>query len=400
MPASPSRTTPEAHAHRHAAPLRASGLALLTAALLGAGCAGTPREAGAPPSATPAPAASDAAIAALEPGTDHGLLAGAPWRIDVPPEWNGELVVVMHGYEPAGSPREGPMTIGAAESFLANGYAVAASWYSAQGWAVEEAIVDSERLRRYFVQAYATPRRTWAVGFSMGGLAALASLERHPEAWDGALSACGVNVPGAEMIGEGVLRPLLATMVLFPGALDVRPLGVTPGPRIAVPDAAALEARFAADEASAARLAEATGIPRQGLAPALGLLAMVLNDIQAAAGGHPVDNTATRYTGFGDDAAFNAAVPRYAGHPPAMAWIAARAPLRGEPAKPVVVLNNAVDPAIPARFGARYAALAHANGLGDRVTTLPPVGVGHCAFQPTDVDAAFEVLREAGGAAD
>jgi hypothetical protein len=189
-------------------------------------------------------------------------------------------------------------------------------------------------------------------------------------------------------------------MVLFPGALDVQPAGVTGGPRIAFPDVEALEARFAADEASATRLAEATGIPREGLAPALGLLVLVLNDIQAAAGGHPVDNTATRYSGFGDDAAFNAAVPRFAGHPPAMAWIAARAPLRGEPAKPVVVLDNAVDPTIPARFGARYGELARANGHGDRVTTLPPVGVGHCTFQPTDVDAAFVALREAAGAGD
>ncbi len=393
LPRTPSPAMPP-RARRARPAALAAALAL---ALAAAGCASAPRDGA---TAATAPAAAPAPALALEPGTDHGLIDGAPWRIDVPPNWNGELVVVMHGFEPAGSPREGPMTIGAAESFLARGYAVAASWYSAQGWAVDEAIVDSERLRRYFVQAYAAPRHTWAVGFSMGGLAALASLERHPEAWDGVVSACGVNTPGVEMIGEGVLRPLLATMVLFPGALDVRPLGVTPGPRIAVPDAGALEARFAADEASAARLAAATGIPREGLAPALGLLALVLHDVQSAAGGHPVDNTATRYAGFGDDEAFNAAVPRYAGHPPAMAWIAARAPLRGEPARPVVVLNNAVDPAIPARFGGRYGELARANGLGARVLELPPVGVGHCGFQPADVDAALVALRELAGAGD
>ena len=379
---------------------RTSPAALATAfavALAAAGCASAPRD-GAPAARTTT--AAPARALALEPRTDHGVLDGAPWRIDVPPGWNGELVVVMHGYEPTGTPREGPMTIGAAEQFLARGYAVAASLYSAQGWAVEEGIVDSERLRRYFVQAYAAPRRTWAVGHSMGGLVALGSLERHPEAWDGVLSACGVNTPGTEMIGEGVLRPLLATMVLFPGALDVRPLGVTPGPQIAMPDPAALEARFAADEARAVTLAAATGIPREGLAPAIGLLALVLGDIQAAAGGHPVDNTTTRYTGFGDDAAFNAAVPRYAGHPPAIAWIAARAPLRGEPAKPVVVLDNAVDPSVPARFGRRYGELARANGFGARVLERPPVGMGHCAFQPADVDAAFDALRAAAGAGD
>ncbi|MBL8880444.1 MAG: hypothetical protein JNG88_15125, partial [Phycisphaerales bacterium] len=39
---------------------------------------------------------------------DTGTLAGAPYRIDIPAEWNGELVVLAHGFEPVGVPRDTP----------------------------------------------------------------------------------------------------------------------------------------------------------------------------------------------------------------------------------------------------------------------------------------------------
>jgi len=34
-----------------------------------------------------------------------GTLNGAPYRIDVPANWNGSVVMVAHGYEPVGVPR-------------------------------------------------------------------------------------------------------------------------------------------------------------------------------------------------------------------------------------------------------------------------------------------------------
>jgi len=39
------------------------------------------------------------------PRTLSGELQGAPWRLDVPAQWNGELVMLAHGYEPVGVPR-------------------------------------------------------------------------------------------------------------------------------------------------------------------------------------------------------------------------------------------------------------------------------------------------------
>jgi hypothetical protein len=39
------------------------------------------------------------------PRTDSGTLGDAPYRIDIPANWNGELVMLLHGYEPKGMPR-------------------------------------------------------------------------------------------------------------------------------------------------------------------------------------------------------------------------------------------------------------------------------------------------------
>src|SRR4249920_3249010 len=107
-------------------------------------------------------------------------LEGAPYRIDIPDHWNGALVMLMHGYEPKGMPRGEPWPQNeAAPVFLQRGYAVAASAFSSQGWAVAEAVPDNERLRQYFVATYAKPQHTYAVGISLGGYEALASLEQN-----------------------------------------------------------------------------------------------------------------------------------------------------------------------------------------------------------------------------
>lgn len=81
--------------------------------------------------------------------TLSGELQGAPWRLDVPADWNGDLVMLAHGYEPVGVPRTAPMAANDSTApLLAAGYAVAQSAYASQGWAVADAITDTERLRQ------------------------------------------------------------------------------------------------------------------------------------------------------------------------------------------------------------------------------------------------------------
>lgn len=319
-------------------------------------------------------------------------LAGSPFRVDIPADWNGELVMLLHGYEPSGVPRATPWPQNeAAPVFLARGYAVAAPAYSAQGWAIAEALRDIEALRRRFAESHGAPERTWLAGFSMGGLLALASVERHPEAYDGALSLCGVNMPTARVFENAVLTPLVAFDRFFPGVLPDLDDPASP-PMI---DSAALEATLAADEATAARLAERLQIARPALSGALMLGYLVLSEMRERAGGFPADNRERVYAGFGDDAAFNREVTRYAGDPQAVDYAEANAPLTGRIEDPVVLLSNRNDPTVPARFNAIYPALVEASGAIDALTVLPTVGEGHCDFTAEQIGGAFDTLTGA-----
>lgn len=339
-----------------------------------------------------------AAPAPSAPATDTarattGVLDGAPWRIDIPVDWNGDLVVLMHGYEPVGVPRQDPPEQQAdARVFLDNGYAVAASDYASQGWAVADGIADSERLRQHFVDTHGKPERTLAVGYSLGGYIALATLETHGAHYDGGYSLCGANAPAGELFADGIVMPLVAAQYFFPKAMGLADGGLVDPDSPPMLDGEALEAAFKQDEATATRLAQRLGLPRAGLADSLWLYYVILREAQQRAGGHPVDNTATVYSGFGDDEAFNRGVPRYAAVPAAAAYIERSFDLSGRLDKPVVLLSNAVDPTIPATLGNRYVALAEAAGNADRVTVLPPVGEGHCNFTDEQVQAGLDAL--------
>ncbi|MBK8066062.1 MAG: hypothetical protein IPK27_00065 [Rhodanobacteraceae bacterium] len=361
------------------------GLVLLLAVAL-AGCAGAPR--------TPqAPLEAQAPAAAAAPGASTGSLEGAPFLIEVPPSWNGELVMFLHGYEPVGTPRETPL---AANDFdrwlLSEGFAVARSSYSAQGWAVAEALADNERLRQHAVKLLGKPRRTWLVGNSMGGLLVLASLERHPDAYDGGLSLCGVNSSAEEIIGRGGLDPLAAFDHYFPGTLGLAAGGLADPASPLSADPETIETALASNESRAGQLAASFDIHRGDLAGALMLQYLVLRELSVRAGGLPVSNRETVYRGFDDDVGLNAAVRRYDADPDAAAYLRANVTLTGKALRPVVILSNANDPTVPARFAGRYAELAQAAGYADQVLTLAPVGDGHCAFSQVDIGRALREL--------
>lgn len=326
-------------------------------------------------------------------GATTGMLAGAPYRIDAPEVWNGDLVMYLHGYEPKGNPRAAEIAQNDFERWLlSKGYAVAQSAYSTQGWAVAEALADNERLRQRAIALYGKPRRTFLIGQSMGGHLVLATLERHPDAYDGALALCGANFPAAEIFAEGVAAPLIAFDYFFPGALGLAPGGLADPASPPMVDPGALETVLRNNEAHARELAARFDILREDLAGGLMIRYIVLHEMIERAGGFPADNRDVVYSGFGDDAAFNAGVRRYAGDPEAMTYARNHAALTGHVRKPVALLSNLNDPTVPRQFSSRYAALAHAAGNDANLAVLPPVGKGHCAFTPEDVDKAFDAL--------
>ncbi|MCR6664308.1 MAG: alpha/beta hydrolase [Luteimonas sp.] len=326
---------------------------------------------------------------------ETGEIDGALYRIDIPANWNGELVLNAHGYEPVGSPREDPLGFpGGMEPLLALGYAIAASGYSAQGWAIPEAVADTERLRVHFVARHGTPKRTWLVGWSMGGLVALASAERHPGAYDGVVSMCGVAVSSETMFARGALAPLAAFDALFPGVLPQAPGGLADASLPPAADGNAIEAALAADEARAAALANHFDIPRGDLTGSLWLYYLALRELSQRAGGFPADSTTGADGTEGDEAALGVRIRRYVADPAALAHVRDTGRLTGAAPVQVVLQPNGVDPIVPARFSRGYAALATQAGRGEQVRVLPAVGEGHCRFPPETVTTALEALRE------
>ncbi len=352
-------------------------------ALLGA-CTGTAvrDEAAAPPTG------------AAQAGVETGALEGAPYRITVPPDWNGELVVNAHGYENVGSPRQDPWP-GAKgmEPLVQRGFAVAESGYSAQGWAIGEAIADTERLRAHFVARHGAPKRSWLVGWSMGGLVALASAERHPQAWNGVVSMCGVGVSSETILARGVLAPLAAFDALHPGVLPQAPGGLADTTLPGEADGDAIEAAFAGDEAQASAFARHFDLQRADMAGSLWLYYVVLRDASQRTGGFPVDSAQGADGTEGDEAALGVRIRRYAADPRARDVVRRSGALTGDAAVPVVLQPNAIDPIVPARFSRGYAALAARAGHADRVRVLPGTGEGHCRFAPDAVVKALDEVR-------
>jgi pimeloyl-ACP methyl ester carboxylesterase len=324
----------------------------------------------------------------VKPGTYAGTLQGAAYRIDIPDHWNGSLVMLMHGYQPVGAPVKTPME--AADStpvFLKKGYAVAQSQYASQGWAMADAIADNERLRQYFSHTYKQPAKTYVYGFSMGGLATAATIERYPHAYSGAMITCGLTVSTPDFLARGVVEPLVAFDALIPGVIP--DLAAADSPPAIDPDTIAKAVQAHPNEAAvlAKRLEETPET-----LPTLALYYMGLREIEKRAGGMPVDNRKTVYQGYGDDAGLNRKAHRYTASPAAMAYAGHNVTLTGRIATPVVMQWNTFDQTIPARFHGTYPGLVQAAGGGKWLTVLPPSGNGHCNFTDEETGAAFDTL--------
>jgi len=135
---------------------------------------------------------STIARCAEPPGEYHGVLDGAQYVIAVPPKWNSGLVMFAHGYQAEGS-GSGLVSREPLDHYLTNhGYAWASSGYRSKGYRPDLFLLDLLALRAQFIERFGQPRWTIIHGQSMGGHVAIASLELHPEVYQGGLIECGV----------------------------------------------------------------------------------------------------------------------------------------------------------------------------------------------------------------
>jgi hypothetical protein len=118
----------------------------------------------------------------------------------------------------------------------------------------------------------------------------------------------------------------------------------------------------------------------------------MLRELVARSGGFPVDNRAVVYSGFGDDAAFNRGVRRYAAEAAAVEYLRRHYTPSGRLAHPLMLVGTSYDPTVPTGAADGYLALARAAGNESLVLSRRVPGEGHCRFDADQIGAAFEEL--------
>ena len=112
-----------------------------------------------------------------------GVLGGAGYRVEVPVNWNGKLVMYAHGFAGNGNVL-GVQNPQIRRYLIQNGYAWAASSYTKNYYDVRVGVEDTNALALEFNKiatargrALAAPSKTYITGVSMGGHITAAAIE-------------------------------------------------------------------------------------------------------------------------------------------------------------------------------------------------------------------------------
>jgi hypothetical protein len=356
-----------------------------------------------------------------------GVLNGAAYRIEVPANWNGRLVMYAHGYN-GDSPQLSIVMPPIRRYLVENGYAWAASSFSKNGYDVRAGVEDTNALALNFTQIaaergrpVAEPTRTYIIGHSMGSHIAGAAVEK--ETLDTALNRVDYHgaVPMCGVMGDSALFEYLAAYQA--AAQQLADLGSHPPTGFAeiredVEDELfrifnilpRSDGRRLRDIVKTLTGGERPVFERSFLLPedAGGLTSRVwdsfgtdgtLNGVLT----RPIlDNSATVYQ-LDDDPAlspreqeFNAAVPRRAADPEAnrartdgLRWIPR---INGQFSVPVVTLHTLGDLFVPFSMQQIYRRRADANGSGDLLVQRAIRAPGHCDFTVTEQQDAFQAM--------
>jgi pimeloyl-ACP methyl ester carboxylesterase len=344
-------------------------------------------------SADPAPEVLHAPKATIEVGT----LAGVPYRIDVPSDWNHSLVIFFHGYS------ETPVLFTAAPKYnevtgpvIERGFAIAQSGYSLPGWALAEGVPESEALRQYFIKTYGKVKETYAVGVSMGGAMVMVTMEQNPKPYTAALDLCGAVGPTYEAF-QRRFAWRAAFDFYFPGIMPP----MVPAP-VEYHETAALKEKIAAalkaNPVAATAMRNLTGLHTDAdLVSDVSYFTFVITDIQHRSGGNPFDNRNTIYVGTAPgttttDEALNDGVKRYAADEPARRYLVEHYTPSGKVSKPMLAVHTTYDPLIPGWTLARYADQIAEAGYSENFVQQYVHREGHCAISPKQIGSSFDEL--------
>jgi hypothetical protein len=337
-----------------------------------------------------------------------GVHNGAGYRIEVPENWNGSLVMWAHGYR--GTGLELTVDNHPLRSFLVvSGYAWAASSYSRNAYDPAQGAKDTHALTQFFNGRVGRPDRTYITGASMGGHVTGIVAEQWPMTYDGAMPICGVlgdyelfdffldfNVAAQTLSGVNATYPygsdyLSATVPATKAAL---------GPAFPF-------ALNAAGQNFKSLVELRSGGDRpvfdQGWLFWNGVAGDFLFGLGVGDGTLPrqpgvaVQNTDVTYQFDADlalspaEVVFNESVQRVSADPQARRTngLANVTPTTGDLRIPMLSVHTLGDLFVPFHMEQEYARRVAANGDPDLLVQRATRDFGHCSFAPTELVTTF-----------
>lgn len=365
---------------------------------------------------------------------------GAAYRVEVPPAWNGTLVMYAHGYRGNGNVvwADDPQL---RQYYVDNGYAWAASSYALNGYDPGDGVVDTHDLLRAFGSITGLrARQAVMTGVSMGGEITTAEIETYRGDYAGAMPACGVlagndlfdfflgaNVTAAGLTGTSISYPAtLAAGTAYAPAYqsavqsELPALGITP-------DAATGGLTFTTSLTRTGQLwadtvEQLSGGTRPGFASALsywdgfgfapltkvpflfGLYPGLTGGTYGFANGSVAGNEHTFYTFGGNpssDLAQEIALNRAVLRVPVTATSSADSltpgvgelpAIHGDPGIPVLSVHGIGDLFVPFSMDQIYDAAMTAHGEGRLFVGRAIREVTHCGYTDSEMSSAFSAL--------
>ena len=124
----------------------------------------------------------------------YGTYEGGSYRFEVSDDWNGDLILYMHGTA-VGPTLNANIPQAFRQFAIQNGFAIGASSYRCNDYKPGIGLTDTVLLKDLFsdLTGLDEPTRTYLVGSSMGGFQTQLAMHVFPTMFDGALAMCGMN---------------------------------------------------------------------------------------------------------------------------------------------------------------------------------------------------------------
>ena len=341
-----------------------------------------------------------------------GVENGAAYRIEVPPAWNGKLVLYAHGFRGTGNVLyvSDPAI---REYLVTHGYAWAASSYSKNFYDVRQGVIDTHALNDVFARVTGqSPSSTYVTGHSMGGHITGVLIEKFPGDYVGAMPMCGV-MGDVELFDyfldyNLVAQDLAGIQAVFPPQANYF-TAVAPRIKAGLGGAAFPATINQQGRELRSVIEQRTGGVRPAFDAAFafwgadfffGLFAN--GTVDGVASGNVVTNIGTVYRlGPGDDdeltpaeEALNASVLRVPADPMARFFhgddgLANIPPIRGTFRIPVLTIHTVGDLFVPFSMEQIYARRAGRHDRSDLLVQRAIRDVRHCGFAPQEEAASF-----------